>query len=171
MAMARGFQREALAYFFVNKQDVKLEQAIEKLDAENKGTVVSARVRLDDDQWLYCLKRLYEGNVEEYFIDPKTGEIVETDSEWFTRYDDDEYIAAIANTKITILGAMGIANQQMSGSIIAARFVSWYEQSAYQIDIVSDQVLYTVFVDAESGNTIKFEDRYGKDTRRFRRHH
>ena len=56
MAFAKGHKRETMSYFFLKKTDFNLEQSIQQLEQENKGKVVSAAVKMEDERWLRNLR-------------------------------------------------------------------------------------------------------------------
>jgi uncharacterized membrane protein YkoI len=156
MAFAKGHKREAMSYFFLKKTDFNLEQSIQQLEQENKGKVVSAAVKMEDETPFFELKRIENGTVMEVLLDPKTKKVVETSKDGiFSRYSDEEDRTAALNAKVSLLSAMEIAKKQYDGLIVSAQFSNKGELNCYRIQMVTNQGGYTILVDTDSGDTFK----------------
>jgi len=156
MVFAKGHRNEVMSYFFLKKADFTLEQAIQQLEEENKGKVVSARVKLNDTLQLFELKRIENDVVMEVLFDPKTKKVVETSKDGiFSRYNDSEDRTAAVKSKITLLNAMEIVKGKYEGVIVKGAFSHKNLQAYYRIHTVTNQGGYMILVDAESGETFK----------------
>ena len=156
VVFAKGHGNEVMSYFFLKKTNFTLEQAIQQLDQENKGKVISARVKMTDDLQLFEFKRIEDDGVMEVLIDPKTKKVVETSKDGiFSRYNDSDDRAAAVKSKISLLNAMEIVKGQYEGLIVKAAFSNKNLQSYYRIHTVTNQGGYMILVDADSGETFK----------------
>jgi len=156
IAFGKGDRNEALSYFFLKKTNFTLEQSIQQLEQENKGKVVSARVKMNDELQLFELKRIENDIVMEILIDPITKKVVEASTDGiFSRYNDSEDRTAAIDAKISLLKAMEIVKGQYDGLIVRASFSNKNLQGYYRIHTVTNQGGSMILVDGDSGETFK----------------
>lgn len=138
---------------------ISLTQAIDIAKQNAKGDLVSAEFDYDDDDGKGAATSEYEvefisnGKSYEVKIDANTGKVIETEEEKLDKEDMAEY-SAMKQAKVTLASAMQKATQSVNGKVIGVEFELEKGQALYDIEIVKDNQIYDVSIDANTGNVL-----------------
>jgi len=138
---------------------ISLTQAIDIAKQNAKGDLVSAEFDYDDEDGNGAATSEYEvefisnGMAYEIKIDANTGKVIETDEEKLDKKDMAEY-SALMQAKVTLTSAMQTASQSVNGKIIGVEFELEKGQALYDIEVVKDNQIYDVSIDANTGKVL-----------------
>ena len=138
---------------------ISLTQAIDIAKQNAKGDLVSAEFDYDDEDGNGAATSEYEvefisnGTAYEIKIDANTGKVIETDEEKLDKKDMAEY-SALMQAKVTLTSAMQKATQSVNGQVIGVEFELEKGQALYDIEVVKDNQIYDVSIDANTGKVL-----------------
>ncbi len=138
---------------------ISLSQAIDIAKQNAKGDLVSAKFDYDDDDDKGTATSEYEvefisnGSSYEVKIDANTGKVIGTDQEKLDKEDMAEY-SALMQAKVTLTSAMQKATQSVNGKVIGVEFELEKGQALYDIEVVKDNQIYDVSIDATTGKVL-----------------
>ena len=138
---------------------ISLTQAIDIAKQNAKGDLVSAEFDYDDEDGNGAATSEYEvefisnGTAYEIKIDANTGKVIETDEEKLDKKDMAEY-SALMQAKVTLTSAMQKATQSVNGQVIGVEFELEKGQALYDIEVVKDNQIYDVSIDANTGKIL-----------------
>ncbi len=137
---------------------ISLTQAIDIAKQNAKGDLVSAEFDYDDDgkgaaTSEYEVEFISNGKSYEVKIDDNTGKVIETEEEKLDKEDMVEY-SAMKQAKVTLASAMQKATQSVNGKVIGVEFELEKGQALYDIEIVKDNQIYDVSIDANTGKVL-----------------
>ena len=141
---------------------ISLTQAIDIAKQNAKGDLVSAEFDYDDDDdeknkgavtGVYEVEFVANGTSYEVKVDANTGKVIETEKETLDKEDMAEY-SAMKQAKITLTSAMQKATQSVNGKVIGVEFELEKGQALYDIEIVKDNQIYDVSIDANIGKVL-----------------
>ena len=95
--------------------------------------------------WLYIQ--------EQHEVDANTGKVIETEKEKLDKEDMAEY-RALMQAKVTLTSAMQKATQSVNGKVIGVEFELEKGQALYDIEVVKDNQIYDVSIDANTGKVL-----------------
>ena len=138
---------------------ISLTQAIDIAKQNAKGDLVSAEFDYDDEDGNgaatseYEVEFISDGKAYEIKIDANTGKVIETDEEKLDKKDMAEY-SALMQAKVTLTSAMQKATQSVNGQVIGVEFELEKGQALYDIEVVKDNQIYDVSIDANTGKVL-----------------
>ncbi len=139
---------------------ISLTQAIDIAKQNAKGDLVSAEFDYEDDDdnkgtttSEYEVKFISNGTSYEVKIDANTGKVIGTDQEKLDKEDMAEY-SALMQAKVTLTSAMQKATQSVNGKVIGVEFELEKGQALYDIEVVKDNQIYDVSIDANTGKVL-----------------
>lgn len=142
---------------------ISLTQAIDIAKQNAKGDLVSAEFDYDDDDddgktkgavsGEYEVEFVANGTAYEVKIDANTGKVLKTEQETVDKEDMAEY-SAMKQAKVTLTSAMQTASQSVNGKVIGAEFELEKGQALYDIEVVKDNQVYEVSIDANTGKVL-----------------
>ena len=141
---------------------ISLTQAIDIAKQNAKGDLVSAEFDYDDDDdeknkgavtGVYEVEFVANGTSYEVKVDANTGKVIETEKETLDKEDMAEY-SAMKQAKVTLTSAMQKATQSVNGKVIGVEFELEKGQALYDIEIVKDNQIYDVSIDANIGKVL-----------------
>lgn len=140
---------------------ISLTQAIDIAKQNAKGDLVSAEFDYDDDDdngkgavtGEYEVEFVLNGTAYEVKIDANTGKVIETEQEKLDKEDMAEY-SAMKQAKVTLTSAMQKATQSVNGKVIGVEFELEKGQALYDIEVVKDNQIYDVSIDANTGKVL-----------------
>lgn len=139
---------------------ISLTQAIDIAKQNAKGDLVSAEFDYDDDNdnkgtttSEYEVEFISNGTSYEVKIDANTGKVIETEQEKIDKEDMAEY-SAMKQAKVTLTSAMQKATQSVNGKVIGVEFELEKGQALYDIEVVKDNQVYDVSIDANTGKVL-----------------
>ena len=139
---------------------ISLTQAIDIAKQNAKGDLVSAEFDYDDDDdnkgtatSEYEVEFISNGTSYEVKIDANTGKVIKTEQEKLDKEDMAEY-SAMKQAKVTLTSAMQKATQSVNGKIIGVEFELEKGQALYDIEVVKDNQIYDVSIDANTGKVL-----------------
>ncbi|CAM3647753.1 hypothetical protein GCM10016272_26600 [Psychrobacter glaciei] len=139
---------------------ISLTQAIDIAKQNAKGDLVSAEFDYDDEDddnsattGEYEVEFISNGTAYEIKIDANTGKVIETDEEKLDKKDMAEY-SALMQAKVTLTSAMQKATQSVNGQVIGVEFELEKGQALYDIEVVKDNQIYDVSIDANTGKIL-----------------
>ena len=139
---------------------ISLTQAIDIAKQNAKGDLISAEFDYDDDDdgkgaatSEYEVEFISNGKSYEVKIDANTGKVIETEEKKLDKEDMAEY-NAMKQAKVTLTSAMQKAAQSVNGKVISAEFELEKGQAFYDIEIVKDNQIYDVSIDANTGKVL-----------------
>ena len=139
---------------------ISLTQAIDIAKQNAKGDLVSAEFDYDDDDdnkgtatSEYEVEFISNGTSYEVKIDANTGKVIKTEQEKLDKEGMAEY-SAMKQAKVTLTSAMQKATQSVNGKIIGVEFELEKGQALYDIEVVKDNQIYDVSIDANTGKVL-----------------
>lgn len=139
---------------------ISLTQAIDIAKQNAKGDLVSAEFDYNDDDDNkgtatneYEVEFISNGTSYEVKIDANTGKVIETEQEKLDKEDMAEY-SALKQAKVTLTSAMQKATQSVKGKVIGVEFELEKGQALYDIEVVRDNQIYDVSIDANTGKVL-----------------
>ena len=138
---------------------ISLTQAINIAKQNAKGDIVSAEFDYDDDDKKGAATSKYEvefisnGTAYEVKIDANTGKVIKTKQEKLDKEDMAEY-SAMKQAKVSLTSAMQKAAQSVNGKVIGAEFELEKGQATYDIEVVKNNQIYDVSIDANTGKVL-----------------
>ena len=138
---------------------ISLTQAIDIAKRNAKGDLVSASFDYDDDNGNNAVNNEYEvklisnGTSYEVKIDANTGKVLKTEQEKLDKEDMAEY-SAMKQAKVSLTSAMQKATQSVNGKVIGAEFELEKGQATYDIEVVKNNQIYDVSIDANTGKVL-----------------
>ena len=138
---------------------ISLMQAIDIAKQNAKGDLISAKFDYDDDDNKgtatseYEVKFIYNGTSYEAKIDANTGKVIEIEQEQLDKEDMAEY-SAMKQAKVTLTSAMQKATQNVNGKVIGVEFELEKGQALYDIEVVKDNQIHDVSIDANTGKVL-----------------
>lgn len=140
---------------------ISLTQAIDIAKQNAKGDLISAEFDYDDDDdngngavtGEYEVEFVSNGTAYEVKIDANTGKVIETEKEKLDKEDMAEY-RALMQAKVTLTSAMQKATQSVNGKVIGVEFELEKGQALYDIEVVKDNQIYDVSIDANTGKVL-----------------
>ena len=141
------------------QSNISLTQAIDIAKRNAKGDLVSASFDYDDDNDKgakndeYEIKLISNGTSYEVKIDANTGKVLKTEQEKLDKEDMAEY-SAMKQAKVSLTSAMQKATQRVNGKVIGAGFDLEKGQSIYDIEVVKNNQIYDVSIDANTGKVL-----------------
>ena len=138
---------------------ISLTQAIDIAKRSAKGDLVSASFDYDDDNDKgakndeYEIKLISNGTSYEVKIDANTGKVLKTEQEKLDKEDMAEY-SAMKQAKVSLNSAVQKATQRVNGKVISAGFDLEKGQSIYDIEVVKNNQIYDVSIDANTGKVL-----------------
>lgn len=138
---------------------ISLTQAIDIAKRNAKGDLVSASFDYDDDNDKgakndeYEIKLISNGTSYEVKIDANTGKVLKTEQEKLDKEDMAEY-SAMKQAKVSLNSAVQKATQRVNGKVISAGFDLEKGQSIYDIEVVKNNQIYDVSIDANTGKVL-----------------
>ena len=138
---------------------ISLTQAIDIAKRSAKGDLVSASFDYDDDNDKgakndeYEIKLISNGTSYEVKIDANTGKALKTKQEKLDKKDMAEY-SAMKQAKVSLTSAMQKAAQIVNGKVIGAEFELEKGQATYDIEVVKNNQIYDVSIDANTGKVL-----------------
>ena len=121
--------------------------------------MVSASFDYDDDNDKgakndeYEIKLISNGTSYEVKIDANTGKVLKTEQEKLDKEDMAEY-SAMKQAKVSLNSAVQKATQRVNGKVISAGFDLEKGQSIYDIEVVKNNQIYDVSIDANTGKVL-----------------
>lgn len=138
---------------------ISLTQAIDIAKQNAKGDLVSAAFDYDDEKNKGAAKSKYEvefvanGTSYEVKLDANTGKVLKTEEETLDKKDMAEY-SAMKQAKVTLTSAMQKAAQSVNGKVIGIEFELKKGQALYDVEVVKDNQIYDVSIDANTGKVL-----------------
>ena len=139
---------------------ISLTQAIDIAKQNAKDDLVSAEFDYDDEDdgnsaatSEYEVEFISNGTAYEVKIDANTGKVIETEEEKLDKGDMAEY-SALMQAKVTLTSAMQKATQSVNGKVIGVEFELEKGQALYDIEVVKDNQIYDVSIDANTGKVL-----------------
>lgn len=138
---------------------ISLTQAIDIAKRNAKGDLVSASFDYDDDNDKgakndeYEIKLISNGTSYEVKIDANTGKVLKTEQDKLDKEDMAEY-SAMKQAKVSLNSAVQKATQRVNGKVISAGFDLEKGQSIYDIEVVKNNQIYDVSIDANTGKVL-----------------
>ena len=138
---------------------ISLTQAIDIAKRNAKGDLVSASFDYYDDNDKgakndeYEIKLISNGTSYEVKIDANTGKVLKTEQEKLDKEDMAEY-SAMKQAKVSLNSAVQKATQRVNGKVISAGFDLEKGQSIYDIEVVKNNQIYDVSIDANTGKVL-----------------
>lgn len=138
---------------------ISLTQAIDIAKQNVKGDLVSAAFDYDDEKNKGAAKSKYEvefvanGTSYEVKLDANTGKVLKTEEETLDKKDMAEY-SAMKQAKVTLTSAMQKAAQSVNGKVIGIEFELEKGQALYDVEVVKDNQIYDVSIDANTGKVL-----------------
>ena len=137
---------------------ISLTQAINIAKQNAKGDLVSAEFDYDDDgknkgTGKYKVELVSNGTSYEVKIDANTGKVLKTKQEKLDKKDLAEY-NAMKQAKVSLTSAMQKAAQSLNGTVISAEFELEKGQSVYDIEVLKENQIYDVSIDANTGKVL-----------------
>lgn len=138
---------------------ISLTQAIDIAKQNAKGDLVSAAFDYDDEKNKGAAKSKYEvefvanGTSYEVKLDANTGKVLKTEEETLDKKDMAEY-SAMKQAKVTLTSAMQKAAQSVNGKVIGIEFELEKGQALYDVEVVKDNQIYDVSIDANTGKVL-----------------
>jgi uncharacterized membrane protein YkoI len=130
---------------------VSLAQAIATAEAESQGRTLEAGAEDEDGRVLYEVTTLADGKIHEFMIDPQSGAVLDREVE---EAEEDDLVTG---NVVEIIDAMAAAEAASNGKAIEAELEMEDGQAVYEVEVVSNDVLTTVLVDATSGQVIALD--------------
>lgn len=140
---------------------ISLTQAIDIAKQNVKGDLVSAAFDYDDDdkknkgtaKSKYEVEFVANGTSYEVKLDANTGKVLKTEEETLDKKDMAEY-SAMKQAKVTLTSAMQKAAQSVNGKVIGIGFELEKGQALYDVEVVKDNQIYDVSIDANTGKVL-----------------
>lgn len=137
---------------------ISLTQAINIAKQNAKGDLVSAEFDYDDDgknkgTGKYKVEFVSNGTSYEVKIDANTGKVLKTKQEKLDKKELAEY-NAMKQAKVSLTSAMQKAAQSLNGKVISAEFELEKGQSVYDIEVLKENQIYDVSIDANTGKVL-----------------
>lgn len=140
---------------------ISLTQAIDIAKQNVKGDLVSAAFDYDDDdkknkgtaKSKYEVEFVANGTSYEVKLDANTGKVLKTEEETLDKKDMAEY-SAMKQAKVTLTSAMQKAAQSVNGKVIGIEFELEKGQALYDVEVVKDNQIYDVSIDANTGKVL-----------------
>ena len=139
---------------------ISLTQAINIAKQNAKGELVSAAFDYDDDNKgngaatsEYEVEFISNGTAYEVKVDANTGKVLKTKQEKLDKEDMAEY-SAMKQAKVSMNSAMQKATQHVNGKVIGAGFELEKGQATYDIEVVKNNQIYDVSIDANTGKVL-----------------
>jgi uncharacterized membrane protein YkoI len=162
IAYAHGKNREAAAFFFMEKNAVNVSQVIADVEKEENGQVVFFKTKREEDNPLqYEMKILKEGKVFEAKVDPKSGKVLKTKSEGLFSYFSDDQEKAPSSTKLSLKDAISIVEKQYGGKALRGAFERSSGMEMFRIRVANTEGAFTVMVDANTGELFRVSSNNG----------
>ena len=143
---------------------ISLTQAISIAKKNTKGDLVSAEFDYeeedDDDKKSkgaatseYEVEFISNGSAYEVKVDANTGKVIKTKQEKLDKEDMAEY-SAMKQAKVSLTSAMQKAAQSVNGKVIGAEFELEKGQATYDIEVLKNNQIYDVSIDANTGKVL-----------------
>ena len=138
---------------------ISLTQAIDIAKQNAKGDLVSAEFDYDDDDKKgaatskYEIKFISNGSAYEVKVNANTGKVIKTKQEKLDKEGMAEY-SAMKQAKVSLTSAMQKATQSVNGKVIGAEFELEKGQATYDIEVVKNNQIYDVSIDANTGKVL-----------------
>ena len=139
---------------------ISLTQAIDIAKQNAKGDLVSASFDYDDDNkgngaitGEYEVEFISNGTSYEVKVDANTGKVLKTKQEKLDKEDMAEY-SAMKQAKVSLTSAMQKATQHVNGKVMSAEFELEKGQATYDIEVVKNNQIYDVSIDANTGKVL-----------------
>lgn len=141
---------------------ISLTQAIDIAKQNAKGDLVSAAFDYDDDddkknkgaaKSKYEVEFVANGTSYEVKLDANTGKVLKTEEETLDKKDMAEY-SAMKQAKVTLTSAIQKAAQSVNGKVIGIEFELEKGQALYDVEVVKDNQIYDVSIDANTGKVL-----------------
>ena len=137
---------------------ISLTQAINIAKQNAKGDLVSAEFDYDDDgknkgTGKYKVELVSNGTSYEVKMDANTGKVLKTKQEKLDKKELAEY-NAMKQAKVSLTSAMQKAAQSLNGKVISAEFELEKGQSVYDIEVLKENQIYDVSIDANTGKVL-----------------
>lgn len=165
---AAAFAKEkddfASAFFFMEKANINLSKLIEDVEKSEKGQAISVKIESKEDIPFQCeIKLLRDGKAFEVKAEPETGKILATESEGlFSRsWDDDEKTPS--KTKLSLKDAISLVEKSYNGRALRGNFKEKSGIEMYRLMVANNDGVFTVLVDANSGELFRTSTRSGHD--------
>lgn len=136
-------------------------QAMNIATQQVQGTVLEAELDREDGKLIYEVEVATQNGVTEFEIDANTGEILNTENEKLRGHDKKE-LAALNKAKLSMMQAIEAAKTMQPGKIVAVEIDRDDNQTLYEFEIVKDNGMYELEMDANSGELVKLEKDDGK---------
>jgi len=163
IAYAHGRNKDATAFFFLKKAAIDLPQVITSVEKEENGKVILFKLKEKKDTFQYKMKVLKDGKVFEAKVDPKSGKVLETESEgFFSRFSDEQEKAPLT-TKLSLTDAISIVEKHYGGVALAGSFQRKEAMEIFRMRVANNDGAFTVMVDANTGEVFRVSSKYGRD--------
>jgi len=163
-AYAHGKNREAAAFFFMEKNAVNVSQVIAGVEKEENGRVVFFKIKREEDNPLqYKMKILKEGKVFEAKVDPKSGKVLKTESEGLFSYFSDDREKIPSSAKLSLKDAISIVEKQYGGKALRGAFERNSGMEMFRIRMANTEGAFTVMVDANTGELFRVSSNPGRN--------
>jgi uncharacterized membrane protein YkoI len=134
---------------------ISLDQAISAVESQSGGNATRATFRTMNGQSGYVVSVFAANGTKEYLVDPQSGAVrpqattstMQTSEEAMDKAD----LSALRGAKSTLPQAVSMAEQQNGGKAIAAQIEKRNNKVAYNIQIVQNGQLSSVWVDPMRG--------------------
>jgi uncharacterized membrane protein YkoI len=164
IAYAHGKNREAAAFFFMEKNAVNISQVIAGVEKEENGRVVLFKIKRDEDNPLqYEMKILKDGKAFEAKVDPKSGKVLKTESEGLFSYFSDDREKTSSNAKLSLKDAISIVEKQYGGKALGGDFERNSGMEMFRIRVANTEGAFTVMVDANTGELFRVSSNNGRN--------
>ncbi len=101
----------------------------------------------------YEVEFVANGTSYEVKLDANTGKVLKTEEETLDKKDMAEY-SAMKQAKVTLTSAMQKAAQSVNGKVIGIEFELKKGQALYDVEVVKDNQIYDVSIDANTGKVL-----------------
>lgn len=146
-------------------------QAIAAAEQASGGRAMKVDLRRDKGRDVYAVKTVVQDKIVKVFVDPATGQVVKTEDDGliarvFDREDRDEATKLVASP-VTLAAAIATAEQQTGGKSIEAAFENENGAAQFEIEVVKDNTVHTVKIDATNGQVLKVAAANGSERQTF----
>jgi uncharacterized membrane protein YkoI len=164
IAYAHGKNREAAAFFFMEKNAVNVSQVIAGVEKEENGRVVFFKIKREEDNPLqYEMKILKDGKAFEAKVDPKSGKVLKTESEGLFSYFSDDRERTPSSAKLSLKDAISIVEKEYGGKALRGTLERNSGMEMFRIRVANTAGAFTVMVDANTGELFRVSSNNGRN--------
>ena len=162
---AKRKDNNAPAFFFLKGMNIDLPQLIQGVEKSENGKVVSFEIESErHNPFQLEMKMVKDGKTLEVTVAPKSGKILDTESQgFFSRLWDDDDIQALPETKFSLEDAITLVEKRYGGEVLRGAFQKKSGLDMFRMMVANNDGAFTVMVDANNGELFRVSERADRD--------